>query len=316
MKNKLNLLVAVAIAAVLLAYMFAFQVRYDEVAIRTTFDKVDDNSVIYGKTDAGLHYRLPWPVQKVEKYTTRTQMLEDLLRQEPTKDQKSLTIRTYMTWRVADPREFFVSLGNTARAETTLRPLLAEEIKRAFAQYNFDQLVNLDPAKIKLAEIEQRATASLSERIKNLKYGVKVEQVGLSRLVLPQENTEQVFERMRSVRDTMAKNAQEQGKAQARAIRARAESTRDLIMQFAESRAEAIRTQGKIEAARFYSLFKENEELAVFLRRIETLKEVLAHNTTFVLDASQLKLDLLNEDVTGGKTPLASPGKPSPAAKQ
>ena len=63
MKNKLTFLIALAILAVLLSFMFFFQVRYDEVAVLTTFEKADKETSI--KTDPGLYFRWPWPVQRV-----------------------------------------------------------------------------------------------------------------------------------------------------------------------------------------------------------------------------------------------------------
>jgi regulator of protease activity HflC (stomatin/prohibitin superfamily) len=62
MKNSFTILMGTVIAAALLAYMFLYQVRYDQVAVRTTFDKADAGSV---QKDPGLKFRLPWPINKV-----------------------------------------------------------------------------------------------------------------------------------------------------------------------------------------------------------------------------------------------------------
>ena len=83
MKNRLILMIALIVGALLIAYMFAFQVRYDEVAIKTVFDEVKYEIII---VDPGLHFRLPWPINDVTKYTKRVQLLEDTLRYEQTKD--------------------------------------------------------------------------------------------------------------------------------------------------------------------------------------------------------------------------------------
>ena len=39
MKNAFILFISIVIVSLLLAFMFAFQVRYDEVVVLTTFDK-------------------------------------------------------------------------------------------------------------------------------------------------------------------------------------------------------------------------------------------------------------------------------------
>ena len=45
MKNSFIVLVGVILVALLLSNMFFYQVRYDQVAVRTTFDKADESSV-------------------------------------------------------------------------------------------------------------------------------------------------------------------------------------------------------------------------------------------------------------------------------
>ena len=60
MKNSFTILMGAVIAAALLSYMFLYQVRYDQVAVRTTFDKADDEGSV--QTDPGLKFRLPWPI--------------------------------------------------------------------------------------------------------------------------------------------------------------------------------------------------------------------------------------------------------------
>ena len=45
MKNSFTILLGSLITLCLLSYMFLYQVRYDQVAVRTTFDRADDGSV-------------------------------------------------------------------------------------------------------------------------------------------------------------------------------------------------------------------------------------------------------------------------------
>ena len=73
----------------------------------------------------------------------------------------------------------------------------------------------------------------------------------------------------------------------------RANSASRRILAFAQRRAQAIRAKGDQEAAQYYSAFRQDEPLAIFLRRIQTLEKILPHNTTFVLDANQLSLEQL-----------------------
>lgn len=299
MKNRLAILIGLLLVVILLSYMFFFQVRYDQVAVRTTFDKASPTSV---KTQPGLYWRLPWPIQRVQHYTTLVQLYENRLEQIQTADSKSVAIRAYVTWRIENPLDFYVSLQNTHAAGDKLAPLLSGVISGTIGRYRMDQLVNTDRQRVKLGEIETEALADLRQQLANLGYGIQVEHVGIRRLLLPQESTAKVFDTMRKTRQRLASIARSSGRAQAETIKSRARAARDRIMAFAEKRAQALRAQGDQEAAQYYSAFRQDESLAVFLRRIETLKKVLPHNATFVLDADQLSLRQLTSPT---QTPLS-----------
>ncbi len=293
MKNRLGVVIGLLVVVVLLSYMFMFQVRYDQVAILTTFDRAGDRSV---KTTPGLYARLPWPIQKVQHYSTRLQLLESRLEQIQTADNKSVVIRAYLTWRVDDPLAFFSSLQNLQAATDKLLPLLSGELSGAIGRYRMDQLVNADPQQVLLEGIEQQIMEGLIDRIADLGYGIRIQHLGIARVLLPQESTAKVFETMRKTRERLASYARASGSAAAATIESEAQSARQRILAFAQRRAEAIRAKGDQEAAQYYSTFREDESLAIFLRRIETLKKVLPHNTTFVLDADQLSVQDLISD--------------------
>jgi modulator of FtsH protease HflC len=302
MKNSFTILMGIVITAALLSYMFLYQVRYDQVAVRTTFDKADDGSV---QTAPGLKFRLPWPIHKVTHYSKRLQLLEDTVEELQTADGKSVIVKTYLTWRIENPLEFYVTLKDPAEAQRQLSSRL-REIRGLISRYRLDQLVNLDKNAIKLDEIENLAKSSLEKSLAQSGYGLKVESVGIYKIVLPESTTQKVFETMITTRERLSENALQEGQAQASAIRSEAESARERILAFAERRAQTIRSKGDREASKEYQSFATNEDFAVFLRKVEALKKMLDHNTTFVLSADSLGiLDWFNRD----------PGQAAPAQR-
>ena len=293
MKNSFVLLFGLVIGAVLLSHMFFYQVRYDQVAVRTTFDKADEASV---QETPGLKWRWPWPINKVTLYPKRLQLLEDKIEELQTADGKSVIVRTYLTWRITDPLRFYITLKDQAEATRQLSSRL-REVRGLISGYRFDELVNLDPSKRTLAAIEEQAADSLGAALDQTGYGIAVESVGIHKIILPESTTEKVFETMIASRQRLAENALQEGQAQASAIRSEATSARDRILAFAERRAQAIRAEGDREASTQYQTFARNEEFAIFLRKVEALKKMLDHNTTFVLSADSLGiLDWFNKD--------------------
>jgi membrane protease subunit HflC len=309
-KNSFIILVGLLLVALLLSHMFLYQVRYDQVAVRTTFDKADESSV---QQTPGLKWRWPWPINKVALYSKRLQLLEDKIEELQTADGKSVIVRTYLTWRIADPLAFYVTLKDPAEASRQLSSRL-REVRGLISNYRFDELVNIDRGKLKLAAIEQEAARTLDSALEEAGYGIKVESVGIHKIILPESTTGKVFETMIASRERLAENALQEGQAQASAIRSEATSARERILAFAERRAQAIRSQGDREAAVQYESFAKNEEFAIFLRKIEALRKMLDHNTTFVLSADSLGiLDWFNKDPAKAAAP-PSPVTASPAA--
>lgn len=297
-KQSVNLVIGILIAILLAAYMFTFQVRYDEVAVVTTFDKatppqynadgsIDEENPGSLKLEPGLYFKWFWPIQSEYKYPKRVQVLEDQLEEQQTADGYAVIVNTYLAYRISDPHAFFRTMKDEDNARAQLRPLL-REIRGIISQYEWNQLVNTDASKLRLAEIEAEALEQIQSRLTAQKYGIEAERFGIRRVVLPEAVTEKVFERMRQTRQSLAERARAEGDAKAAAIRSEARSAQQRILAFAERRAQAIRAEGDREAATYYRMFQENEQFAVFLRRVEALKAILANNTTFVLTAQDL----------------------------
>lgn len=300
MKNKLIFLVAIAVALVLSVYMVMFQVRYDQVAVRTTWDKaepplrtadgtIDVNNPGSLILEPGYGFKLPTPIQKVRVYSKRIQLLEGQPQQIQIADGQTIIVKFYLAWRIEDPYAFFISLKTLDKAEEQLTSMLGE-LTAVVSKYRFEQLVNTKREAIMLDQIEQEGLEQLTSKLDAITpgYGIKLERVGIRRIVLPEDTTEVVFANMAKSRETLAETARAEGNAEANNIKSRAEAAKRRILAFAERRAQAIRDEGNREAAQYFSAFREDQDFAIFQRQIEALQEMLANNTTFVLDANKL----------------------------
>jgi membrane protease subunit HflC len=145
-KNSFIILVGAILVGLLLSNMFLYQVRYDQVAVRTTFDRADESSV---QETPGLRWRWPWPVNKVAVYSKRLEVLEDKIEELQTADGKSVIVRTYLTWRIAQPLDFYVTLKDPAEASRQLSSRL-RDVRGLISTYDFDELVNVDRGNLKL----------------------------------------------------------------------------------------------------------------------------------------------------------------------
>lgn len=321
MKHPFTFLVAGIIVAILLAYMFCFQVRYDQVAILTTFDKateptfapdgsVEDRGSL--RLEPGLYPRWPWPVQQVTTYPKLLQITEAPFEELQTVDHYAVVMRVYVVWKIQDPLKFFVKLQNIRQAEDRLGSLI-RELKSVISQRRFDELVNVDPSRLKFREIQEQSKQQLQAAVDAQDYGITIEHVGIRKMVLPEKVTEKVFARMKKNREALAQQARSEGESRALGITSEAEAAKERILGFAQSRALALRTEGDRAAAEYYNQFAKDQQLAIFLRQIEALKVMLPNNTTFILPAEQFEfLNLMTQNPgSEGSASVTPPQRPA-----
>lgn len=95
------ILVAILLIVIILFMMCAFQVSFTETAVVTRFDEIKK---VIEPGDAGLHFKLPWPVDRVHRYDTRLRTFDTEFRQLGTEDQKTVVMTAYATWRIDEAK--------------------------------------------------------------------------------------------------------------------------------------------------------------------------------------------------------------------
>ena len=326
MKNKVTFVVAILLLVLLLLYSITYQVRFDEVAVVTRFGRAEGESAVRNARaevdESGLHFKLPYPIDAVKTYDKRVQVLEDRPEEQQTLDNVSVVIQSYLAWRVSDPLAFARALSTIDGAEKLLRTKLRDARKIVGARYTFADLANSDPAKLKLDELEQAILKRLNEDLSveaqkaGRAYGVELVSVGIKRVLLAPKTTEEVFNRMKSTRQTMAEGYRQEGNSRAEQIKADAESMKRTILSFAESRAKQIRSEGEEAASKYLEVFSKDPQFAIDLQKFDALREMFAESakgkTTIMLDSSNPLFDWFG-------TPPAGPNEkrgPVPAVTE
>ena len=127
-------------------------------------------------------------------------------------------------------------------------------------------------------------------------YGIDVRFLGIKHIGLPETVTSKVFDRMKAERETEVQKILAEGDAISTQIRAQAEKESVELLAEAENKAKRIRAQGDAEAAKNYAVFKQNPQLASFLRKLESLKNTLSDKSVLILDTDTAPFDLLKSD--------------------
>ncbi|MCP3968093.1 MAG: protease modulator HflC [Lentisphaerae bacterium] len=289
-KHWPTMLLGIIVAAIFLIAVFSFQVKETESAVVTTFGKPEEAS--YGP---GLHFRWPYPIQEIFRFdhrfrcfsgTTASQGAETL-----TKDSKNVFVSVFMNYRIGDAKKFYEQLVTVENGEEQLNDWMRGYTLETLGKYNFDQLINTNPKKMRLVQIQQDILKKLQERAKP--YGIEVSRVGIDALNIPESISKKVFERMNQERKVVAANYLAEGKKKAEEIKIETDSEKRIALAKADAEAKQIRALGDAEAAKYYSVFKKSPELAAFLRKLDSLRKILKSKTTLILDTDSAPFDIL-----------------------
>ena len=297
---------AVLVLGIFLAACVTFQVQEYEVAIVKTFGEARKDAsgqvIIY---QPGLHMQWPTPIDEVWKHDNRLQCYElgtGRVEQIQTHDDYMVVVTTFVLWRVGDPALFMRAVGTQALAEDKLDDLVRGSRVTVIGRHNLSQLIQVRDLG-EAAETRDGALARMeNEILEDVKgkalvdFGIEIVHVGIKHLGFPEQVTAKVFARMEAERNRKVQEHISEGESEATAIRAKADRESRNLQTEAEAKAKGIRAEGDEAAAREYAAFAENPELAVFLRQLEGLGNVLGKNDTLVLDTSTPLFSILGAD--------------------
>ncbi len=317
MRRTLMLLVAGVFVLALLARAMTYTVRFTEAAVLTTFGSADAGSA---RSEPGLKFKWPDPIQSVTKYDTRTRFLQLRSETQQTADSRLLAVEAFATWRVSDPLTFFKkfsSAGASAadhyrRAEKILTDGLRASMGEV-SKYRMGDLFTPDASGSKLADLETGMLAALKRSGDQggdlAGWGIEVTGVGINRIVLPEDTNKEVVNSMKADRSRLIKNLESRGEADEKRITSTAAANARRIENFAREYAEEIRRKGNLEAAQYTAQMNEAPELAILLKNAEFIRSVLTKRTMWVLDSGMPGFEFFSakaaSDAAKGKVPGA-----------
>jgi membrane protease subunit HflC len=143
---------------------------------------------------------------------------------------------------------------------------------------------------------------SSADRVALDQYGIRVVDVRIKRLNLPEQNKQSVFARMRAERERIAMQYRAEGEQQALTIRANADRQKEEIVSSAYKDAEKVRGEGDAEATRIYGqAYSKNPQFYKLLRTLDSYKKILDDKTTIILSSDSELLKVLTRGEAGAK---------------
>ncbi|MGX5659167.1 protease modulator HflC [Castellaniella ginsengisoli] len=263
----------VVLVAVLSSCMFV--VRERDSALLFALGEVRETI-----TKPGLYFKFPPPFENVVYLDKRLQTIET---RDPeriqTAEKKNLLIDSFVKWRIADPRQYYVTFGaNSNAAVERLQAQIRDALNAAVNVRTVKQVVSSDRDTI-MKEI-QTAVARRAQPL-----GVDVVDVRLRRIDFAPEISESVYRRMEAERKQEANRLRASGAADSERIRAEADRKRQEILARAYAEAQAKRGEGDATAAAIYAKsYGQDPEFYSFYKSLDAYRSAFADRSgTLVL---------------------------------
>src|SRR5690348_14369827 len=260
----LNLLFIVAIVV----YSSLFTVQQTEQALVVRFGKPVD--VV---TEPGLNFKAPF-IDAVIPVDKRILDLENPSQEVIASDQKRLVVDAFARYRIKDALRYYTSVGSIQAANLQLTTLLNASLRRVLGEVTFIQVVR-DEREALMGRIRDQLDKEADG------YGIQVVDVRIRRADLPEQNSQAVYDRMKTERQREAAEFRAQGGQKAQEIRSNAEREATVIEAEARSQAEQIRGEGDAERNRlFAAAYSKDPDFFAFYRSMTAYENALKGNDT------------------------------------
>ena len=270
-RGALTVFAVILGVAALVAYLTLFTVSQTQQALVLEFGK--PKRVI---TDPGLQYKIPF-IQNVEFFDKRILDIDTASQEVIASDKKRLVVDAFARYRIMDPLLFFQTLRDERIASARIGAVLEASLRRVLGGSSFTAVVRDKRESLMrtiLSQVNQEATP----------FGVKIVDVRIKRVDLPEANMQAIYRRMQTERQREAAEFRAEGEGAARRIRATADREVTVIKAEATGESERIRGAGDAERNRIFAeAFGPDPDFFAFYRSMQAYEGSLRPGDTRML---------------------------------
>ena len=262
MQNRVLYILLGLVAAILLIRASVFTVSEGKLAIKSVGGEIVDFNI-----PPGLHFRIP-VVQEVaffdKRIITKLYPAERFL----TSEQEQLNVDFYVKWRIDNLRRYYEATGgNEDAANDRLGETIKDSIKSVVTQRTLQQVITAERAEFTAAMMKNAGPAAQQ-------MGVELVDVRITKIDLPPQVRDSVFDRMRATFKAQAAKLRAEGIETSERTRAEANKDQTQILADAARQAAQIRGQGDATASDIYARsYSKNAEFYSFYRSMQSYRE-------------------------------------------
>jgi membrane protease subunit HflC len=259
---------ALIIVALIIAYGSLFTVYQTRQALVVRLGQP-----VHVVTEPGLHFKVPL-IDTVINIDKRILDLENPAQEVIASDQKRLVVDAFARYRIKDVLKFYQAVGSVDRANSQLSILLNSALRRVLGEATLTHVVRDERSQLMARVRDQLDTEAQP-------FGISIVDVRIRRADLPEQNSQAVYERMKTERQREAQEFRSQGLQRAQEIRAKADRDVTVLLADAQSKGEQTRGEGDGERNRIFAeAYGRDPEFFSFYRSMQAYEAGLRSNDT------------------------------------
>ena len=271
----MNKVIGIVIAlALVVVYMCTFFVDEREKAILLAFGKID--TIGY---EPGIHFKLPFPFNEVRKLDGRILTIDQRPVRIQTKEKKYMVVDSFIKWRIIDEAKFFTATsgGIEQKAASLVSRMADDGLRNEFAKRTVNEVISQDRAQI-------MAVLTSNIDVKAQSMGIDIIDVRIKRVDFPEKISQNVYERMRTERERLAREHRSKGEEAATRIRADADAQSRVLVAEAYRDSEIMRGEGDALSTEIYAkAYSRDRDFYRFNRSMEAYKRTFANKGDVML---------------------------------
>lgn len=271
----MNKIFGIVVALILIiAYTCTFFVDEREKAILLAFGKID--KIGY---EPGLHFKWPFPFNEVKKLDGRILTIDQRPVRIQTKEKKYMVVDSFVKWRIIDESMFFTATsgGIEQKAASLISRMADDGLRNEFAKRTVNEVISQDRT-----QIMSVLTANIDEKARSM--GIDIIDVRIKRVDFPEKISQNVYARMRTERERLAREHRSKGEESATRIRADADAQSQVLVAEAYRDSEIMRGEGDALSTEIYAkAYNRGRDFYRFYRSMEAYKKTFANKGDVML---------------------------------
>jgi len=264
MQNRILYIMLGLVIVILVGRASVFTVGEGELAIKST-----GGDIIDADYAPGLHFKIPL-VNEVTKFDRRIVTHQYTQERFLTSEQEQLVVDFYIKWRIGDLHKYYLATGGVEDvANARLGETIKDSIKTVVTQRTLQQVITAERAAF--TDATMRSASPAAQQL-----GVDLVDVRITKIDLPPQVRDSVFDRMRATFKAQAAKLRAEGVEVSETTRAEADKEQTQILADAARQAGQIRGEGDAAASEIYAKsYSKNAEFYSFYRSMESYRDAI-----------------------------------------